>query len=81
MESVESCSVFSDRFQRVLLNDQESSWLPIKAGVQQGLILGPLLFLIYITDLSDRLNSIPKLFVDDASLFSTVQDLNESAPS
>ena len=72
---MESCSVFSNRFQRVLLNDQESSWLPIKAGVPQGLILGPLLFLIYITDLPDRLNSIAKLFVDDTSIFSIVQDL------
>ena len=36
-------------------------------------------FVIYINDLSDRLNSIPELFVDDTSLFSNVQDFNESA--
>ena len=59
----------SNRFQRVLLNGQESSWLPIKAGVPQGSILGPLLFLIYINDLPDGLNSIAKLFADDMSLF------------
>ena len=69
----------SNRFQRVLLNGQESSWLPIKAGVPQGSILGPLLFLIYINDLPDGLNLIAKLFADDTSLFSIVQDLNESA--
>ena len=69
----------SNRFQRVLLNGQESSWLPIKAGVPQGSILGPLLFLIYINDLPDGLNSIAKLFADDTSLFSIVQDPNESA--
>ena len=69
----------SNRFQRVLLNGQESSWLPIKAGVPQGSILGPLLFLIYINDLPDGLYSIPKLFADDTSLFSIVQDPNESA--
>ena len=62
----------SNRFQRVLLNGQESSWLPIKAGVPQGSILGPLLFLIYINDLPDGLNSISKLFADDTSLFSIV---------
>ena len=69
----------SNRFQRVLLNGQESRWLPIKAGVPQETILGPLLFLIYINDLPDGLNLIAKLFADDTSLFSIVQDLNESA--
>ena len=65
--------------QRVSLNGQESRWLPFKAGIPQGSILGPLLFLIYINGLSDALNSIAKLFADDASLFSIVQDPNESA--
>ena len=68
----------SNRFQRLLLNGQESSRLPIKDGVPQGSILGPRLFLIYSNDLSDGLNSIAKLFADDTSLFSIVQDLNES---
>ena len=75
LKSVES----SNRFQSVLLNGQESSWLPIKAGVPQRSILSPLLFLIYINDLPDGLNSIAKLFTDDTSLFSVVQDPNESA--
>ena len=35
-------SFLSDRFQRVLLNGQTSEWLPVKAGVPQGSILGPL---------------------------------------
>ena len=75
LKSVES----SNRFQSVLLNGQECIWLPIKAGVPQRSILSPLLFLIYINDLPDGLNSIAKLFTDDTSLFSVVQDPNESA--
>ena len=54
--------------QRVVLNGQYSSWSDVLAGVPQGLILGPLLFLIYINDLSDGLQCNPKLFADDTLL-------------
>ena len=40
-------SFLSNRFQRVLLNGQSSSWSPVLAGVPQGSILGSLLFLVY----------------------------------
>ena len=72
-------SFLRNRFQRVLLNGQTSEWLPVKAGVPQGSILGPLFFLIYINDLSDDLVSTIKLFADDTSLFSVVHDSNISA--
>ena len=69
----------SNRFQRVVLNDQCSSWPSVLAGVPRGSILGPLLFLIYINDLPENLQSTVKLFADDTSLFSTVYDPNISA--
>ena len=69
----------SNRFQRVLLNGQASSWRPVLAGVPQGSILGPLLFLIYINDLPNELKSNAKLFADDTSLFTIVKDKNKSA--
>ena len=69
----------SDRYQRVVLNGQTSSWTPVLAGVPQGSILGPLLFLIYINDLPNDLKSNAKLFADDTSLFTVVNDKNGSA--
>ena len=61
-------------YQRVVINGQHPNWAPIPAGVPEGPILGPLLFLNYINDLPDNLNSLVKLFAEDTSLFSTVHD-------
>ena len=64
---------------RIVLNGQHSSWDNVNAGVPQGSILGPLLFLIYINDLSNNLSSNCKLFADDTSLFSVVNNIHTSA--
>ena len=69
----------SNRFQRVGLNGQTSEWEKINAGVPQGSILGPLFSPIYINDLTDGISSIVKLFADDTSLLSIVQNKNNSA--
>ena len=68
----------TDRQQRVVLNGRMSSWQNVYAGVPQGSVLGPLLFLIYINDLPDELTSMCKMFADDTSLLSSVIDKNNS---
>ena len=68
-----------DRKQRAVLNGQNSPWVSVEAGVPQGSILGQLLFLICINDVSENLVSNPKLFVDDTSLFSIIFDKDLSA--
>ena len=65
----------SCRKQRVVLNRQHLSWDNVSAGVPQGSILGPLLFLIYVNDLPNNLSSNCKLFADDTSLFSVVNNI------
>ena len=72
-------SFLSNRKQRTVLNGQSSTWGNVQAGVPQGSILGPLLFVIYINDLAQNLRYKVKLFADDTSLFTTVQDPQAAA--
>ena len=58
----------SDRTQYVVLNGSASSPEPVMAGVPQGLILGSLLYLIYINDITENIESDMTLFADDASV-------------
>ena len=69
----------SNRYQRVVLNGQTSNWEIISAGAPQGPIPEPLLFLIYINDISDNLESNVKLFTDATSIFSVVHHPNSTA--
>ena len=59
----------------MVLNGQHSSWRNVSGDVPQGLILGPLLFLVYINDLPNDLKINLKLSADDTSLFSVIHDV------
>ena len=64
---------------KIVLNGQNSSWANFQAGVAQGSVLRPLLFLTYVNDLPDNLSTNVKLFADDTSLFSVVHDIATSS--
>ena len=56
------------RHQSVSINNTRPSSEFITAKVPQGSVLGPMLFLIYINDISEALSGIARLFADDTSL-------------
>ena len=58
--------------QRVDLNGILSSPLPVQAGVPQGSVLGPVLFLVFFNNLSDSLENPLSLFADDSALCHTI---------
>ena len=60
-------SYLQDRQQRVLINKSSSSLCNVSAGVPQGSVLGPLLFIMYINDIAEKLISLTRLFADDTS--------------
>ena len=62
-------SYLSNRVQYVQINDQKSSKSTLKYGVPQGSILGPILFNLYVSDLSDNLSSTCLQFADDTTIY------------
>ena len=50
------------------MNGSESDWAKVTSGVPQGSVLGPLLFLVYINDIDENINSNLAKFADDTKI-------------
>lgn len=67
----------TNRSQFVFANGHNSSSREVHSGVPQGSVLGPLLFLIYINDLSSVISSTIHLFADDCVIFREITNDND----
>ena len=74
-------SFITGRFQKVVVEGSESDSVPVISGVPQGSVLGPLLFLLFINDLSDNIGSSTRLFADNCIVYRTVRDHTDKEAS
>ena len=68
-------SYLADRSQVVAVRGEQSSAVTVVSGVPQGSVLGSLLFIIYIDDVTSRISSTStiSLFADDIALYRTIR--------
>ena len=71
-------SFLTGREQMVKVNGELSSSKPVISGIPQGSVLGPLLFVMYINDLPDTVQSNVLLFADDTKIFKQVSSIDDS---
>ena len=61
-----------ERTQIVMVNGVESEPTSVLSGIPQGTVLGPLLFVVYINDILDNVESHGLLFADDTKIYRVI---------
>ena len=63
----------TNRTQKVVVEGETSKDLKVLSGVPQGTVLGPLMFLLYINNMSTEIESSIRLFADDCILYRIIK--------
>ena len=72
-------SFLAERPRQVVINGSASIPIQVSSRLPQGIVLGPLLFLLYINDLPNNLTSNVRLFADDCLLYLPVKSDNDTS--
>ena len=67
-------SFLNNRTQKVIVNGTESKCHHVTSGIPQGSVLGPILFVIYINDMPEMVESSTYLFADDTKIFREIRE-------
>jgi hypothetical protein len=66
---------------QVSVNGAESICHDVTSGIPQGSVLGPILFVIYINDMPDHVDSEAYLFADDTKVYKEIKTVPYQMPS
>lgn len=70
-------SFLSNRLQKVIVDGTESKCHHVTSGIPQGSVLGPMLFVFYINNMPEMVESATYLFADDTKIFREIRDEND----
>lgn len=71
-------SFLSDRKQYVMVNGKKSRGEEVMSGVPQGTVLGPILFIVYINDITKVIkHSYIKIFADDSKVIKAIESMSD----